>query len=85
MSETLTLRQQEILSFIGLFSSTNGFPPSLREIGGNFKIAPSSVFDHLRALEKKGFIKRISNKSRCVEILKKINGDGSVGDVSKRE
>lgn len=72
LTATLTFRQQEILSFVELFFHSNGFPPSLREIGKNFRIAPSSVLDHLRALEKKGFIKRLSNKSRCLEILKKI-------------
>ena len=67
----LTLRQHEILSFIRQFSSANGFPPSIREIGKNFKIASSSVFDHLKALEKKGFIRRVPQKPRCLEVLKR--------------
>jgi len=74
LTNGLTLRQQEILSFIALFADSNGFPPSIREIGGNFKIAPSSALDHLKALEKKGFIKRLPFKPRCLEILKKVFG-----------
>ncbi len=66
----LTDRQTEILDFIGSFFSSHSFPPSLREIGGYFHIAPSSVFDHLKALEKKGFIRRLPFKPRCLEILK---------------
>ena len=68
---SLTNRQQEILGFIRSFFSAHGFPPTLREIGGNFKIAPSSVLDHLKALERKKYIKRIPLKPRCLEILKK--------------
>lgn len=67
----ITSRQLQILQFIKLFFRDHGFPPSLREIGSNFQIAPSSVLDHLKALEKKGFIRRLPFKPRCLEILKK--------------
>ncbi len=67
----LTIKQNQILAFIGRFFKQHGFPPSIREIGANFKIAASSTLDHLKALEKKGFIKRLPSKPRCLEILKK--------------
>jgi len=74
MSKTLknglTFRQQEVLSFVRSFFSGNGFPPSIREIGANFKIAHSSVLDHLKALEKKGYVRRVPFKPRCLEVLK---------------
>ncbi len=66
----LTNRQQEIFGFIRSFFTEHGFPPTLREIGGYFKIAPSSVLDHLKALERKKYIRRIPLKPRCLEILK---------------
>ncbi|OIO39252.1 MAG: hypothetical protein AUJ72_01100 [Candidatus Omnitrophica bacterium CG1_02_46_14] len=66
-----TLRQRKIFEFVAIFSRDHGFPPSIREIGGNFHIAPSSVSDHLKALERKGFIHRIPFKPRCLGILKK--------------
>lgn len=66
----LTLRQEAIHTFICNYFNTNGFSPSIREIGANFKIASSSALDHLRALERKGFIRRIPQKPRCMEILK---------------
>lgn len=71
MINLLTSRQHQIFDFIRAFFKANGFAPSLREIGESFKIAPSSVFDHLRALEKKGFIRRLPFKGRCLEILRK--------------
>ena len=66
----LTSKQLEILNFVSSYKSEKGFPPSIREIGTFFKIAPPSVLDHLRALEKKGFIRRVPFKPRCLEILK---------------
>lgn len=47
------------------------FQPSIREIGKKFGInSPNGVECHLRALEKKGFIKRGKNSSRSIQILK---------------
>ena len=69
-SSALTERQYQVFVFLRLFARTHGFPPTMREIGGHFRIAPSSVLDQLRALERKGFIRREPMKSRCVEILR---------------
>ena len=66
----LTEKQTRILSFIGTFSKAQGFPPTIREIGLHFEISAPSVLDHLRALEKKGFIRRVPLKPRCLEIVK---------------
>lgn len=67
----LTSRQTQILNFIRDFFKRQGFAPSIREIGQSFKIAPSSVLDHLKALEKKGAIRRLPFKGRCLEVLRK--------------
>lgn len=70
MANGLTERQKEIFFFICYFLATKGFPPTIREIGTHFQIAPASVLGHLHALEVKGFIRRTPAKSRCLEILK---------------
>ncbi len=50
----------------------NGYAPSIPEIGKRFKIASTrGVFDHLKALERKGYIKRIGK--RAIEIVN-VNG-----------
>ena len=54
----LTSRQREILNFLRAFSVRHGMPPTVREIGEQFKITPRAVFDHLRALERKGMLQR---------------------------
>lgn len=62
-------KQQEILDYIKQFVLTKGYPPSIREIceGVHLK-STSSVFTHLEGLEKKGYIRRSSSKTRAVEI-----------------
>ena len=60
----------EVLGFVVTFSREKGYPPSIREIGEYFKIQPPSVLEHLRAIEKKGFIRRLPFKPRCLEVLK---------------
>ena len=55
----LTKRQEEIYSFIKTYINEHHRSPSLEDIGSHFEIAPSSVFDHLKALEKKGYKPRI--------------------------
>ncbi len=65
----LTPRQREIFDFIRGFIRRRGFPPSVREIGEHFDIYPRAVFDHLKALERKGYLKRRGSMSRGLEIL----------------
>lgn len=65
----LTGRQKEILDFIVAFIRERGYPPSIREIGKSFHIYPRAVFDHLKALEKKGYVRRQGTLSRSLEVL----------------
>ncbi|HEY2901675.1 MAG TPA: transcriptional repressor LexA [Polyangia bacterium] len=63
----LTDRQQEILDFISQSIVERGYPPTLREIGTHFGIrSTNGVNDHLRALEKKGYLQREDLKSRAL-------------------
>ncbi|HYB74247.1 MAG TPA: transcriptional repressor LexA [Candidatus Sulfotelmatobacter sp.] len=65
----LTARQRQVLNFVRGFAAENGYPPTVREIGAHFGFVPRSVFDHLKALERKGYLRRRSSKSRSLEIL----------------
>lgn len=69
MITPLTAKQSQVLVFITAFSTSNGFPPTIREIGDHFHIAPPSALSHLRALERKGFIRRMPSKPRCLEVI----------------
>lgn len=74
MSLELTDKQSAIFLYIQNYSQSHGFPPSIREIGNYFQITPPSVLAHLKALEKKGVIRRFPMKPRCLEILKPLKG-----------
>ncbi len=67
MPEALTRRQREILDFITASINERGYPPTLREIGEHFGIkSTNGVNDHLKALEKKGHLRREDLKSRAM-------------------
>lgn len=69
MLPPLTARQREVLDFIRQFMTKAGYPPTVREIGAHFGFVPRSVFDHLKALERKGYLRRDAAKSRSLQIL----------------
>lgn len=64
-----TPRQLEILSFISSYYHENCRPPALRDIGKHFDFTQKAAYDHVRALERKGYIRRRSG-ARAIMILK---------------
>ncbi|MBI5531233.1 MAG: transcriptional repressor LexA [Deltaproteobacteria bacterium] len=63
----LTQRQHQVLDFIRQSISQRGYPPTLREIGAHMGIrSTNGVNDHLRALERKGYLTREDMKSRAL-------------------
>jgi len=66
----LTERQRAVLEFISHSIGERGFPPTLREIGEHMGIrSTNGVNDHLKALEKKGYLEREDLKSRALRPL----------------
>lgn len=64
-----TLRQLQALRFIADFARTEGFPPSMRDIGAELGITSSNgVSDHLKALERKGLVTRKKMAARSLVI-----------------
>ena len=80
----LTSRQREIFNFIKTFIKERGYPPSVREIGERFNIYPRAAFDHLKALERKGYLRRRGSMSRGLEILV-FQQTGPHGEHLKKE
>ena len=72
----LTARQSNILDFLIEHIERAGFPPSMREIGTFFSIkSTNGVSDHLRSLERKGYITRSAQKGRGIHVLKSPSGE----------
>lgn len=65
--EELTDRQKQILDFIVRETEARGFPPTIREIGEEMEIrSTNGVNDHLKALERKGYLLRGEQQSRSL-------------------
>jgi len=86
---SLTPRQKKILETIQASVSTNGYPPSMREIGDTVGLASlSSVTHQLSQLEKMGYIRRDPKRPRAMEILVPLlmhterGTDSAAGDAS---
>lgn len=63
----LTSRQDQVLQYIRQSIHDRGYPPTLREIGAHMGIkSTNGVNDHLRALERKGYLTREDMKSRAL-------------------
>jgi repressor LexA len=81
MLPALTDRQKAIYDFLLKTIREKGFAPSIHEIGRRFKIASTNgVSDHLKALEKKGYIRRVGK--RAIEV---VNALGKPALTATRE
>ena len=68
---TLNKREKSILKFIEKQVNLNGYPPSVREIGKAVDLkSTATVHGYLESLEKKGYIKKESQKGRTLRLLK---------------
>ena len=79
----LTSRQSEILTFISEVISNEGMPPTRKEIALKFGFkSANSAEEHLKALDKKGFIDLHGGTSRGISINKNFLGIPIVGSVA---
>jgi len=87
----LTPRQLRILEFIREFRNTRGFSPTLEEIAVDFGVSKITVLQHLRALERRGAIRRRRYQARSIELreptgrLRPIQEIPLVGTISAGE
>lgn len=76
--DQLTKRQASVYDFIRDKIVNRGYGPTVREIGERFDISsPNGVMCHLKALEKKGMIRRSPNKSRAIELTREAVREAS--------
>jgi repressor LexA len=83
----LTERQLEVLRFIARQIEECGYPPTIREIGEGLDIrSTNGVNDHLKALERKGYLNRDPVKSRALipnTAAREVLGRGKVIPISR--
>ena len=70
----LTQKQLDLLEFIQKRLSKNGVPPSFDEMKEALDLrSKSGIHRLITALEERGFIKRLANRARAIEIVKMPN------------
>jgi repressor LexA len=68
----LTKKQAEVLHFVKEFLATHAYAPSYREIAEGLGLSsPATVFEHIRALHAKGFLRMDEGEARSVELAPK--------------
>ena len=66
----LSPRQDRILEYIREFMEDHQFPPTVRDIQGGCEISSTSVVDYnLHILQREGFLRRLPEVSRGIELV----------------
>ena len=67
--KTITNRQSQVLDFIKEYQRDFGMPPTRRDITEEFEFkSPNAAEEHLRALQKKGYLELIGKTSRGIRV-----------------
>ena len=67
----LSERHRKILEFLGNFQDSNGYSPSIRQIGDSINVKSTSLIDYyLNQLQEMGFIDREDRISRSIRVIK---------------
>jgi repressor LexA len=84
--DMLTARQSEVLDLIRGYITDEGCPPTRAEIARTLGFrSPNAAEDHLRALQRKGYIEIVAGSSRGIRLLDDDFGLPVVGRVAAGE
>jgi repressor LexA len=78
----LTRKQYELLRFISERLKESGVPPSFDEMKDALDLrSKSGIHRLITALEERGFIRRLPNRARAIEVIKlpELSGNGNGG------
>mgnify|MGYP000875858156 FL=1 len=68
--KTLSIRQQEVLNALVDFQSKHGYPPTYAELARLVGFSSANgAFEHIRALEKKGYITTSGGTARGIKVI----------------
>lgn len=66
----LTKKQKELLDYIKIVNKEHGISPSYEEMKNKLSLkSKSGIHRIISALEERGFIKKLANKARAIEIV----------------
>ncbi|MGE0821628.1 MAG: transcriptional repressor LexA [Candidatus Binatia bacterium] len=81
----LSPRQERLLRLIETAVQQQGFVPSYRELARAMKVSDvRAIAEHIMALERKGYLRRVPGRKRALEILQPLLPvDGSIPILGK--
>lgn len=69
----LTPKQMRVLKFIRDFRRQHGFAPTMQELADEFGVSKVTVFEHISALQRKGYLARSRHKARSLLLKEGID------------
>ena len=69
---SLTPKQLRVLTYIRDYSNAKGYAPTMQELADEFGVNKVTVFEHIGALQKKGFLRRARHKARSLQLSDNI-------------
>jgi repressor LexA len=64
----LTPKQLRLLTFIRDFQRARGYSPTMQELADEFRVSKVTVFEHVEALQRKGYLQRLPHKARSLRL-----------------
>lgn len=77
----LTPRQAQTFRFLVSYHDRHGFAPTVREVAAHLGITVKGAYDHLQALQRKGYIDRSRRRSRAITINRRDAEESETVDV----
>lgn len=77
MDTVLTERQRQVLDVIREHIDRLGVAPSIQELARSLGIRGPTAQQHLKALERKGFIALLPGRARGIRLLREVDQDGA--------
>lgn len=65
---TLTPKQLRVLTFIRDYSNARGYAPTMQELADEFGVSKVTVFEHIAALTRKGYLTRSRHRARSLQL-----------------
>ncbi len=69
----LTPKQLRLLTFIRDFRRERGYAPTMQELADQFRVSKVTVFEHVEALQRKGYLERLPHKARSLKLSENID------------
>lgn len=72
----LTKRKKQILDYIEKYIKRHDYSPSIPEMAKRFKLAVSTIHQHIDELKRDGYLDKLDNQPRTIEITKNKKSPG---------